>query len=391
MNKHVTNKILAAYIADILRPSERDRIHEHLNGCGPCRTKYERMVAAIAPRYSSLKPGDRVKEKIFRSWKEINNGDVNPEPDIIRSLSGRLPRWAVASAIGALAAILVAAVIIIQAPWETGRASLTMNRMDAGVTIDDLTAKTGDPVYEESRIKLSDKAIAQLVYDDAIQITLVNKSDYAIDHFSIEKDSSVKLRTTLFNGMLVSAIHNRNKSVSYEYMTPNARIEPLGTEFLLQVNAGDTLVIMKEGAIKARNIRSGKSVTVTSGHKCVISDSMLLMPTTEEDLKMFADLDKVRSGAYARLLLPAIYTQDVPAYTEKGDTHDAVKDSGNILNNDKENTGKDTRNENIKKEDARVERDRELRQQRMDQKKLQMNEMRRTNRNNVNQQMRKGR
>jgi hypothetical protein len=349
------------------------------------------MVAAIAPQYSSLMPGDRVKERIFRSRDEINNSDANVRPDVVRSLFGSRPRAAIASAIGAVAAIIVVAVIAVQAPWKTGRASLTMNRMDAGVTINDLTAKAGDPVYEESRIKLPDKTIAQLVHGDTIQITLIDRGDFSIGRFSIGKDSGVKLEATLRDGMLVSAVHDKKKSVTYEYMTPNARIEPLGTEFLLQVNAGATLLIMKDGAVKATNVQSGESVTVTAGQKCVVSDSVLVMPMEEKDLEMFNDLEKVRDGAYARLLLPAIYAPAVPAHAGNGVMRDAVKDSGDVQNENGENSAGSTRNEDIKRQTDRENRFREMRVQQMNQKKLQMNEMRRTNRANMNQQMRKGR
>ncbi|OHD65288.1 MAG: hypothetical protein A2176_15235 [Spirochaetes bacterium RBG_13_51_14] len=347
-------------------------------------------MAAIAPRYQSLKASNDLQERIMRSWREIRNGDVNAEPNGIRSLLVKHRRTAIASAAFAVAGIILIVTIFMQGPLETRRGSMVMNRMDAGVTVNGIPARNGEAVYDASMIRLPEMAIAQLVYDDTIKITLINNNDFSIDNFIIEKALNVKLGLTLRDGMLLSAIHGRQTTIKYEYRTPNARIEPLGTEFLLQTEDGVTLVIMKEGAIKVTHIRSGKSETVPSGRKCIISDSFACMPTTKEDMKIFDDLDKLRNGSYAHLLLPAIYDLKVRAKTGNRDTGDIGKEKNN-KKNDIQNEGEDTRNDTIEKQNSRVDRDRERMQQRMEQKKMQMNEMRRNNKTNMNQQMRRGR
>ncbi len=78
--------------------------------------------------------------------------------------------------------------------------------------------------------------------------------------------------------MLISAIPAGTTSVSYQYRTPDARIVPLGTEFLLQAGGGATLVPLKEGAIRVILGKTGESREVRAGRKCVISDSIRKFP-----------------------------------------------------------------------------------------------------------------
>ena len=383
MDKHVTNKQLAAYIAGTLCTRAAGRIGNHLMECGSCLARHEKLLAVIAPRYRSLEPGDEVRERIMRSFREIRNGVAVQEQGGIRSLLERRPGLAAASFFAAVAVILVIVGVLIRGPEAPRGVSMVMERVVQGVSMDGVVARQGDEVTGGRRINLADGSAARITCDTILRIDLVGNGNVTVNEFSSDPASGVNFGITLNAGMLVSSVHAGDLDVSYEYLTPNARIVPRGTEFLLQADGGATLVIMKEGAIRVIHARTGKSLEVTAGDKCVIGDSFKSMKASGEDLNIFNDLEGLRSGKYAHLLLPSVIGSNIPAgidVRKAGAVKDATAHDGAIA-----------RKEALGKRNAREDNSREIMRQRAEENRIQMNEVRRNSKMNMNQQMRRGR
>ncbi len=305
----------------------------------------------------------------------------------MRSLSGSRQRLTVASALAAAAMIVVIVAIVIKGPQGPTRGSMVLLPLGPGVAVNGNTMMQREAVYDASRIVLADGAAARLVHGTMIHITLIGKTNASLDSLLIDKSSNIKLGFSLSDGMLISAIPAGTTSVSYEYRTPDARIVPLGTEFLLQAGGGATLVLLKEGAIRVILGKTGESREVRAGRKCVISDSIEEIPASTDDLKLFDDAEGLRGGRYAHLLLPDIrgipVDGKVRARKELG--------SGDVVGGNHRATGEHFRDDRTEKRNAREDLDRERMRLRMEENKIQMNEMRRNSRTNMNQQMRRGR
>lgn len=383
MTMHVTNKEMASYIAGTLRPRVRERIESHIRGCGPCRVRHDALLAATAPRYRSLEAGDEVRERIMRSWREIANRDAARAGSGLRYLLVRRPGLAAASVFAAAAIILAIVTILVRGPENRRDASMIVGSAGQGVSIDGRTARPGDPVREGGAITLADGAAARIIYDDLLRIDLSGKGDLAVREFRLDAESGINFGITLRDGMLVSSVHAGGRAVSYEYLTPNARVTPLGTEFLLQAAGGATLVILREGGVRVTSTRTGKSTDLTAGGKCIIGDSIRIMKATAEDMSIFDDPEGLRAGKYARLLLPRVLEPDAPAGL-------SARTAGTENDTSMRERAAE-RKEAVGKRNAREESGREIMRQRTEENRIQMNEMRRNSRMNTNRQMRKGR
>ncbi|MBN1498083.1 MAG: FecR domain-containing protein [Spirochaetes bacterium] len=252
------------------------------------------------------------------------------------------------------------------------------------VLIDGKTARKGDPVREGTVVNLASGSAARLIFDTGIRIDLAGKTDMGVDKFTADTANGVNMSISLHEGTLVSAIQRGEVPVVYEYVTPNARIEPLGTEFLLQASGGITLAIVKEGGILVTNMRTGKQVRVSAGGKCIITDTLLSAEASGQDLGIFSDIDGLRAGKYAHLLLPDGIGQKGRPDIKTGTTERA--DNPSVRDDDNSALENRAIRDRIEHESSR-----EIIRQRSEENRMQMNEMRRNSRMNMNQQKMRGR
>ncbi|HOT46460.1 MAG TPA: zf-HC2 domain-containing protein [Spirochaetota bacterium] len=388
MNKHLTYKDLAAYLAETMKPVRRERFEGHIRSCAECRKKQERLAAAIAPRYQHVRLNDSIQERIVRSWREIRSGET---PSGTKGLLDHIRRYPQAVLASSAAAVIIVIGTILYWPAGPRRIAMTAGVADMGITLNEKPLVSGMKIYDGGWIRVPDKAVTRIVHGSIASITLVNRSDLSIDSFVREKAGRIVLKNSLHDGLLLSSIHGNEETISYEYITPNARIESLGTEFLLQTTRGMSLVIMKKDSVRVTPRRSRESIVVHAGEKCIISDSARIIPATSEELAIFENIDALRKGAYDHLLLPSAAAAGPVAGRGGSGADMSGKDSDSSGSATMKNDGSRQDDGADGKGYGREEREREARQQRMELKKQQMNEMRRFNRNNMNQQMRRGR
>jgi len=210
-----------------------------------------------------------------------------------------------AAALGLAAAVAVALVYFL-APFATKPApALVAESADPGVTVDGRPADRGTRVTESSALVLPDGAMTRLAYGRGFTMTLVGPCALTIDRLASRGTSGgTVMECTLEQGMLVST--NEGGSLVYAYSTPGARVEPTGTEFLLQASGDSTLVIMKSGRAAVRSLRSGENGIVPAGSRCTVYGRVRIVPASPEDLKMVDDREGLRSGAFKRGLLPVL-------------------------------------------------------------------------------------
>lgn len=305
MNGHISNRNLAAYLADAMDASTRERIGGHIAGCDRCRALHDKMLSAISPRYASLRPGGAVKARVLLTRDELERGERKPAPDPGGPLRALRPRLLGAAALGLAAAIAIALAFLLVPPSDT-RPALVAESADAGVTINGRPATRGARVFESSALVLPDKTTARFAYGRGFSITLTGPCAMTIDRLAPHGPSGgIVLEGALGQGVLVS-IADGSSAVSYAYATPGARVEPVGTEFLLQASGESTLVVMKSGTVRVRPVRSAEAAVVAAGSRCLIDRQARVSPASAEDLRMVDSREGLRAGTFVRRLLPVL-------------------------------------------------------------------------------------
>jgi hypothetical protein len=307
VDSHLTRKQLAEYLAETTAPEARQRIARHLAACDECRKRSDMLITATAPRYRNLQPGAAVKDRVMRSWEQEMREKTGPAPFSFRLLLAGHPRIAVAASFAALAAAVTLGLFLLRTPPAPDRLALSADRVDGEITINDRPARPSQQVFDASTIKLQERAMARLTYGEDLSITLSGPGVFSIERFESDKAyGKIRMECTLSAGVLVSAVNGTSLAIAYAYNTPGARIEPIGTEFLLQAAGPATLVIMKQGSVLVKPVKTRETVTVLAGNRCVIRDTAASAPATKEDLGIFNDLGRLRTGTFTPRLLPAV-------------------------------------------------------------------------------------
>jgi ferric-dicitrate binding protein FerR (iron transport regulator) len=261
------------------------------------------MLAAIAPRYNMLRASEAARVRVLRSRDKLAEDETAYTPAGLRSLLSLHPRAVLAGSLALAAAVVTAAVLLFRPPVEEVRPHLAAVRVDNGVTMDDRPLIDRARVFEGSAITLPEKTAARLEYGRGFSITLVGPALFTVDRLKSRRDSEpVDLEGSLRQGILVSA-SGGGRTVAYAYNTPGARIEPTGTEFLLQSAGGATLVVMKTGSVSVRPAASAESVHVAAGNRCMVKEKADVSRAAPEDLKIFSSMEQLRGGAFERQLL----------------------------------------------------------------------------------------
>ncbi len=303
VKSHISHKALARYIAGTVKERHRGRIAEHLAECGRCRSRHGKMIAAIAPRYSMLRASEAAKVRVLRSRDRLAEDETARTPSGLRSLLPQHPRAVLAGSLALAAAVVAAAVLLFRPPVEEVRPYLAAANVDGGVVINDRPLIDRERVFEGSAITLPEKTSARLEYGRGFSITLIGPALFTVDRLMSRGDSEpVELECSLRQGILVSD-SGGTRTVAYAYNTPGARIEPTGTEFLLQSAGGATLVVMKTGSVTVKHGASAERVTVAAGSRCMVKEKADVSKASPEDLKIFDSMDNLRDGAFERQIL----------------------------------------------------------------------------------------
>jgi hypothetical protein len=305
VNRHLTNKELAVYIARTAGERSRSGIAGHLSGCDRCRSRHEKILAATAPRYSSLRASDAAKIRIMRSRDKLAEDETALAPKGLRSILALHPRAVLAASLAVVTIFVVTAALLFLPPAVEKRPFLTAAQADSGVIVNGHPAGDRDRIFEQSSIRVPDKTMARMEYGPGFSITLIGPAVLSIDRLMPPGPSTpVELECTLTQGILVSANkESTKKTVSYVYNTPGARVEPMGTEFLLQSAGDSTLVLMKTGSVSVKPARSAESVSVSAGSRCVVSEKAEISKAMPEDLKIFSSMEQLRDGAFEGQLM----------------------------------------------------------------------------------------
>lgn len=299
MAKHITHKKLAGLIAGTLSSRSAGTTARHLDECDRCRALHGRLISAMAPRYGGLTPGPEVKQRVMRSWQELQ-GAPSRRPGLSGFIAAH-PRTLMAGAFAVVAAAVTALIILTLPPGPAGPPSLTATLVKGDVILNGRAARPMESVRPGSAITLDEQSMVRLSYGSALSITLFGRGSFTIDRMRMHgTPGRLELVCTLDEGILLS---RTAAPVSYAYNTPGARIEPHGTEFLLQASGAKTLVIMKQGAVTVKPTDGGKPLDIAAGSRCMIDREASAGPASPKDLEIFGSVERLRTGEFAPLLI----------------------------------------------------------------------------------------
>jgi anti-sigma-K factor RskA len=156
-------EMIPARALSALDAAETRALNEHLDNCSECRSElaeWEATAAAVAIAADPAEPSDKVRERIL---SEIRNDRPAAEVIPFRSTSRNI--WSSFGSLGAIAAVVVFAVLLIglAVQWRENR--VVREQLARSQEFLQLVATPGARVTELNGVDLGTGATAKLAYD----------------------------------------------------------------------------------------------------------------------------------------------------------------------------------------------------------------------------------
>jgi hypothetical protein len=324
MKKHLTNEKLASYIAGFIDDKERTLISEHLESCEQCRQKHEK-ISPITNSYirDKIIPGPELKKRVMESYTKISDEERN-KSGLDHFFEGLSIYWK--PIIATAAAIIIITIGVFYNTDEyrgiPKSVPMVMRSLKGDVIVDKKTAIEREITIHECSIETGSDSLTEISYSNVFIIKLSGDSLFSIDKAVLSDDAKeMNFRFTLTRGTLISRFTQGDFKVKYSYITPDARIDSTGTEFLLKASKDKTMLIVKEGSVFIRSSHKEEQETSSPDKKYIITDKIVSSPVDSSDQELYNSIDRQYAAVNSKPLGPSkqnkINTDNITAEDSK--------------------------------------------------------------------------
>lgn len=291
MKRHPEKRDILNAALKISDESRRSAVQTHLSQCRPCRERYELVTALLSSSdNSAVAPSDKPYQLIIGSLREIEKGEKHIPTEPIQHIN-RLLKPAIAIAASALVIIIAALAIRYSETNAPESLPIAFEKLRGTVYINNTTARPRSVIGESTILRTEDKAIAAVTYHDLIKIMLSDNTTLKIKKAEYHRGKNVfRLAFDLSQGTLYSSFSHRGVKIDYSFETPEARIQAIGTEFLLHASEDKTILIVTRGSVYIKSTVSGEEIKSIEGKKYIITSSIEEGKTDAEAIRMIQSL-----------------------------------------------------------------------------------------------------
>jgi ferric-dicitrate binding protein FerR (iron transport regulator) len=215
-------------------------------------------------------------ESAARAWISVNRQQrtvaENSATQSPASRLWRVQRAALAAGVAAMIAFAMVAAWAIVSYWLGG--SRVVETLDGVAGDVHIVAASGQsrPVATRGEIRtgdtirtVGDASVAVIAYADGTRLTLVGDTTATCG-------SSPAKSIVVHHGTLAASVTPQPRETPMVLATPTARVEVLGTAFLIEAAARSTNLRVTEGRVRLVRVRDGEAVEVSDGERAVVTE-----------------------------------------------------------------------------------------------------------------------
>jgi len=281
--KHINYSTLLSYIKGELKHNDDDAIKLHVMQCQLCANNLK-ALGMITKNQRQYSPSPKILSNILDYYHQ--------------SLLTKSTFFDTFKAFIALhRRVLALATIIIAA----GIALVLLSYRSNPITIPHvlyMADKSGhyiksDTIKEGRRITIPETKWAMLVANNDIVFQLAGGVDMVIMRSHYSKNAGTKkFHYSLEKGAINIKTNHHHTSMHYEVKTPDANIQPLGTEFYINVSPEGTHIYIVEGKVLLTNTATKVTIETEVGKLYTISQTQISSFDIEKySLQWINDID----------------------------------------------------------------------------------------------------
>ncbi|MEW6525319.1 MAG: FecR domain-containing protein [Spirochaetota bacterium] len=281
--KHVDELTLLAIAKNSLREDDAKNALLHVKQCGLCSKKLQMIQATIAPQ-KLIEPS----RDILSSILEYHSKSESKKESFFDGLFNFIQTYKRSLAFTTGIVILSIAVVLFSI--KPNYKSIPHILYIAGKTNNIVTTQT---IKEGHRILLNESDSAVLIANNDIRFMLAGAADLTVSksryNTTVEKK---KFQYILSKGIANIKSYSPHDTMQYEIKTPDAIVQPLGTEFYINVSPEGSHIYIVEGAVKILNTVTNETVEAETGKLYTISKNEITSFDIEKyELQWVNDID----------------------------------------------------------------------------------------------------
>jgi hypothetical protein len=288
MKKHLSLETLTEIV--IKREwIEEGEIHDHLEACQSCRNSLVSLERILSPSGNrALFPSPEVEKRILASFNESKPG----KPAGLKQTRRR----ALAAALITGAASAAAAVIfLVFTPFHKPALTAPVKISDSNgdLFINDIRA-SGKAMAETGSLLCTGRdSSVRISHENHFSIILAPDSRLLIkeSRFDAGKNTLI-FAFVLSHGRVYGEFNHTGVKLNYSFETPQARMDSIGTKFLLSTDGEKTELVLTEGSLDIRSFRENSILRAESGKTYEVTAKIAASPSSERQRR---EIDSVRN------------------------------------------------------------------------------------------------
>ncbi len=250
MNRHPGKKQIIAHLLDPVKPGSGD-IYLHLKECSECRALAKSLENILkSSDNSSIFPAENLENRIFSTWNEAGK-TYSGFPARIKPLLKVMIRPA---AYAAIVLAFLAAILIYNnynTPIKTNAVSLYLVKNKGSIFYNNGQLLTENKEIKTGRITTEADSSATLGLESVFYINIAEKTELYINSSFIAKENKVySFDFEIKAGNILAEWTDHNIKKSFVITTKYARIEALGTAFIINEKKDSSRIAVLDGSVR---------------------------------------------------------------------------------------------------------------------------------------------
>jgi len=260
--KHLDELTLMALAQNSLCEGDANKATLHIQSCSICSKKLQLIKATIAPQ----KPVEPTRD-ILSSILEYHSKVEIQKESLISTIYKYLQTYKRSLAYSV--AIVFIGIVIALISVKPDQKSIPHILYIAGKTNNNVATQT---INEGHRIIVKENDSAILIANNDIKFRLTGGVDLTIEKSRYSRTiAKKKFQYILTKGIANIKSYSTHDTMLYEIKTPDAVIQPLGTEFYVNVSPEATHIYIVEGNVMLKNITTNETIEAETGKLYTIS------------------------------------------------------------------------------------------------------------------------
>ncbi len=137
-----------------------------------------------------------------------------------------------------------------------------------GVIFDEILISSGD------KIKTKSDSSSEIEIEKMFFINIYPDSEIEVENSFYSKKYKLNVFNFKINSGTIYAKFEKSADLNYRFITKDAKIESIGTEFLIEITKDGTMVVVTDGSLSVTCLKTGETKTALADKIFTVKDSI---------------------------------------------------------------------------------------------------------------------